>query len=146
MTLPVSPASQTASAASATGTRPLWTDPARASAFEHWLQGLGAQHSLNQDTLRLASADASFRRYLRIDTASGLSCIIMDAPPALENSRPFVDVAALMAQAGLRVPKVLAWDEAQGFMLLSDLGSPTMMDIIRQQAPAEPGPPLPTRK
>ena len=79
--------------------------------------------------MRPASADASFRRYFRIDAATG-SRIIMDAPPDKENCRPFVQVAGLMAQAGLNVPQILAWDEAQGFMLLSDLGGQTMMQVI----------------
>ena len=54
----------------------------------------------------------------------------MDAPPAQENCQPFVDVAKLMTQAGLQVPAVLAWDAAQGFMLLTDLGAKTMMEVI----------------
>jgi aminoglycoside/choline kinase family phosphotransferase len=46
-----------------------------------------------------------------------------------------------MTAAGLNAPRVLAWDEAQGFMLLSDLGSQTMMQVIQQQAPLDPFPP-----
>jgi aminoglycoside/choline kinase family phosphotransferase len=57
----------------------------------------------------------------------------MDAPPAQENCKPFVDIAHLMAQAGLQVPHILAWDEAQGFMLLTDLGAKTMMEVINPQ-------------
>ena len=90
--------------------------------------------------MRLASADASFRRYLRINQGAG-SCIIMDAPPALEDCAPFVKVAELMARAGLNAPRVLAWDEAHGFMLLSDLGAQTMMQVIQQQAPLDAFPP-----
>jgi len=85
-------------------------------------------------TLRVASADASFRRYLRMDVAHGMgSRIIMDAPPDKEDCRPFVKVAALMARAGLNVPRVLEWDEALGFMLLDDLGSRTMIDAIDRE-------------
>ena len=57
----------------------------------------------------------------------------MDAPPDKENCRPFVQVDQLMAQAGLNVPQILAWDEAQGFMLLSDLGGQTMMQVIDKE-------------
>ncbi len=57
----------------------------------------------------------------------------MDAPPAQENCQPFVDVAKLMTQAGLQVPAILAWDAAQGFMLLTDLGAKTMMEVINPQ-------------
>jgi aminoglycoside/choline kinase family phosphotransferase len=64
----------------------------------------------------------------------------MDAPPDKEDCRPFVHVAALMKQAGMRAPEVLAWNEAQGFMLLSDLGAHTMMQVITAQGVPEPAP------
>ena len=107
-----------------------WADPARAQAFSTWLQSIAAQHALTPASTRLASADASFRRYFRIDKAAGGSCIIMDAPPDKEDCHPFVKVAGLMADAGLPAPRVLAWNEAEGFMLLSDLGAQTMMEVI----------------
>jgi aminoglycoside/choline kinase family phosphotransferase len=121
----------------------VWSDPVRAAAFARWLSVTSAACQLDPATLRLASADASFRRYFRIDhmDRSAGSCIIMDAPPALEDCAPFVKIAALMADAGLNAPRVLAWDEAQGFMLLSDLGSQTMMQVIQQLAPLDPFPP-----
>ena len=59
----------------------------------------------------------------------------MDAPPEKENCKPFVDIAALLNHAGLRAPKILAWDEGNGFMLLTDLGTRTMMQTID---PAQP--------
>jgi N-acetylmuramate 1-kinase len=110
-----------------------WADSQRQQAFETWLHDVTAQHPLLVKTLRPASVDASFRRYFRIDTPAGTSLIIMDAPPAQENCKPFVDIAHLMAQAGLQVPHILAWDEAQGFMLLTDLGAKTMMEVINPQ-------------
>ena len=118
----------------ASPTPPLWTDPQRERAFQHWLTGLAGAQGLNAGTVRLASADASFRRYLRIDSTAG-SRIIMDAPPLKEDCRPFVKVAQLMHGAGLLAPQVLAWDEPNGFMLLSDLGTQTMMQAID---PAQP--------
>ena len=112
----------------------VWADPARQSHFETWFAAAQAAHGLQAETLRLASADASFRRYLRVDSPQG-SRIIMDAPPDKENCQPFVHVAALMQAAGLLVPQVLDWDEAQGFLLLSDLGHQTMMQVINPVAP-----------
>jgi hypothetical protein len=112
-----------------------WTDPQREAAFLAWLAPLARQHGLLATSLRPASADASFRRYLRLDRLSGGSLIIMDAPPAHENCQPFVQVAALMRDAGLLVPEVLAWDEQQGFMLLSDLGHQTLLDVIKPEQP-----------
>ncbi|RYZ02570.1 MAG: aminoglycoside phosphotransferase [Comamonadaceae bacterium] len=111
-----------------------WTDPAREAAFQRWLAGIAAERGLRPDTLRPASADASFRRYLRIDGDAG-SAIVMDAPPDREDCAPFVQVASLMADAGLLVPRVLAWDAPLGFMLLDDLGAHTMIEAVDTQQP-----------
>jgi hypothetical protein len=111
-----------------------WPDASRASQFAHWLTQLAPTWALQANTLRPASADASFRRYFRIDSAHG-SRIIMDAPPALENCQPFVKIAALMLAAGLHAPQVLAWDQPQGFMLLTDLGGQTMLQVINREQP-----------
>jgi N-acetylmuramate 1-kinase len=108
-----------------------WSDPARQHAFEGWLAAIAKPHRLNASSVRLASADASFRRYFRVDGLdASTSFIIMDAPPAQENCAPFVHVADLMRAAGVQAPRVLAWDEPLGFMLLTDLGAQTMMDAI----------------
>ena len=61
----------------------------------------------------------------------------MDAPPDKENCRPFVQVQALMQQAVLHVPQILAWDEANGFMLLSDLGAQTIIEKLDPTAPQD---------
>ncbi|MES2978983.1 MAG: phosphotransferase [Pseudomonadota bacterium] len=115
-----------------------WEEPERQLSFQSWLGNVASAQGLDPSTLRLASADASFRRYFRIDDFAGeRSCIIMDAPPAREDSAPFVKVAGLMAQAGLRAPEVLSWDESAGFMLLSDLGHQTMMAAIKEQPELE---------
>ena len=107
-----------------------WCDTARQAAFEAWLADQATQHGLLAATARPASADASFRRYFRVDRAQGGSCIVMDAPPDKENCQPFVTVAGLMAGVGLRVPDILAWDAPQGFMLLNDLGTQTLLDVL----------------
>jgi N-acetylmuramate 1-kinase len=115
-----------------------WSDPARQHAFEGWLAAIAGPQRLNAGSVRLASADASFRRYFRIDGLdASTSFIIMDAPPAQENCTPFVQVAELMQAAGVQAPRVLAWDEPLGFMLLSDLGAQTMMEAIDPPAAVE---------
>jgi len=113
-----------------------WADPARAEAFRRWIERIAPAQRLRPETVRLASADASFRRYLRVDTDTpGLTRIVMDAPPDKEDSRPFVKVAALMKEAGVAAPQVLDWHEADGFMLLDDLGRQTMLDLIDRERP-----------
>ena len=79
--------------------------------------------------LEAASADASFRRYFRVRTA-GASLIAMDAPPEHEDCARFVRIAALMADANLHVPKVIAQDLERGFLLLSDLGTVSYLQAL----------------
>lgn len=92
-----------------------------------------------RDTVRIpafslapASADASFRRYFRATLAEpwgaapgAPSLIVMDAPPANEDCAPFIRVAALLADAGVHAPIVLAQDLDRGYLLLTDLGTTT---------------------
>ena len=141
--IPPSPAGQplgatvAAPAAPAASTPVSWPDAARRAAFDAWLAPLVGPHQLLPATLRPASADASFRRYLRIDTATGASRIVMDAPPDKENCKPFVQVQGLMAAAGLNVPQILAFDEPTGFMLLSDLGHQTVIERLNPEKPQD---------
>lgn len=111
-----------------------WAQPERQAAFHQWLHAQASAHGVLPDTVRPASADASFRRYFRVDGPKG-SFIVMDAPPDKENCEPFVRIAKLMRDTGLYVPAVLAWDEPQGFMLLEDIGQQTMMAVIDPERP-----------
>jgi aminoglycoside/choline kinase family phosphotransferase len=120
-------------ASDTTGTDISWADPGRAAACDLWLRKLAGPQQLRIETLRMASADASFRRYFRIDTEDGGSRIIMDAPPDKENCEPFVQIATLLTDAGLLAPRVLDWDQAQGFLLLTDLGTRTMMQVLQPE-------------
>lgn len=83
---------------------------------------------------RPASTDASFRRYFRV-AADGTTLIAMDAPPEHEDTASFIEVAALLEQAGLHAPRILARDTAAGFLLLEDLGDRTYLDAIADTDP-----------
>jgi N-acetylmuramate 1-kinase len=109
-----------------------WPDAARQHAFAQWLDHVAPRHGLARESLRSASSDASFRRYLRLDGEGGTSFIVMDAPPPLEDVRPFISVAALHARAGLNAPRVLEADVPNGFLLLSDMGSNLYLDAMNE--------------
>jgi N-acetylmuramate 1-kinase len=99
---------------------------ARAVAARDWaLQAL----ALTQANFAPASADASFRRYFRVEDGAR-SWIVMDAPPERENLVPFIQVAGLLREAGLHAPQVLAEDRVRGFLLLTDLGRRTYLQAI----------------
>lgn len=97
-----------------------------------WLAGLwrGLEFSLEP-----ASADASFRRYFRALRADGESFVVMDAPPAREDCRPWLHVQQLFAAARVHVPTVLAQDLERGFLLLSDLGATTYLQALGTEDP-----------
>jgi aminoglycoside/choline kinase family phosphotransferase len=113
-----------------------WPDRQRQAEFERWLTPLAARFDLDVATLAPASADASFRRYLRIQSATR-SFIVMDAPPPQEDVRPFVQIGRRIAAAGLHAPEVLAADETHGFVLLSDLGRTLYLEALRAATPSE---------
>jgi aminoglycoside/choline kinase family phosphotransferase len=79
--------------------------------------------------LRPASSDASFRRYFRL--TSGDAChIVMDAPPIHEETGGFCRIARQLRGFGLNVPEIVAENPAQGFVLMSDLGSRHYLDEL----------------
>ncbi|MCL1089625.1 phosphotransferase [Shewanella profunda] len=100
------------------------SDP-RFISLNQWLN-----HYFSYDvTPVLISGDASFRRYFRITTADA-SFIAADSPPALVPIAPFIALSKAYSAVGLTVPKVIAADEKQGFMLLSDLGDIQLLSVL----------------
>jgi N-acetylmuramate 1-kinase len=108
-----------------------WPNPAREQAFASWLAGVDHRLGLQPASLAPASADASFRRYFRIQGATA-AYIIMDAPPPQEDVRPFVEVASRIRAAELNAPQVLACDAELGFLLLSDMGSALYLAQLKE--------------
>ncbi|WIX07800.1 aminoglycoside phosphotransferase family protein [Xanthomonas oryzae] len=104
----------------------LHPDTARDALRLHW-----AQQALDdpQASLQRASVDAGFRSYWRTQ-GRGVDRILMDAPPQLENVAPWLRMHALLGAHGVRVPQVLAQDLENGFLLLEDLGVPTLAQVL----------------
>lgn len=72
--------------------------------------------------------DASFRGYHRLSVGVD-KYIVMDAPPEKESITEFVAVDKLMADV-VHVPHLVAIDEAQGFIVMEDLGATDFADVI----------------
>jgi len=105
----------------------------RLSELNTWLAGLAPKWSIDLNSIKPASSDASFRRYFRVlgvKSAQNSSFIIMDAPPTSEDTRPFIYISKLLASTGANVPVVLEAEIAQGFLLLSDLGNETYLTAL----------------
>jgi N-acetylmuramate 1-kinase len=107
---------------------------ARIEQLRSWLLSFADRYRLNVDSLAPASADASFRRYFRLDCQSGhgQTLIAVDAPPP-EKCREFVQVAGLLEAARVHVPKILETDFDAGFMLVTDLGNTTYISVLDEK-------------
>lgn len=79
--------------------------------------------------LERASTDAGLRSYWRTVSAAP-SRIVMDSPPEMEDVRAWLRIRDLLDAGGVRVPQVLARDVDAGFLLLEDLGGPTVAQVI----------------
>jgi aminoglycoside/choline kinase family phosphotransferase len=101
----------------------------RLDTLRNWLKGLEPRWQLDLLTLTPASADASFRRYFRIESKNPdfPTLIVMDAPPQHEPLDAFIKVDLLLENAGLNVPQILEKNLAEGFLLLNDLGTKTYL-------------------
>ncbi|MCK5666531.1 MAG: phosphotransferase [Thiotrichaceae bacterium] len=96
--------------------------------LQDWLQNhLGYQAPL----LVAITNDASFRRYFRV-VLDNVSHIVMDAPPEQENCLPFIDIAQRLQVSGLNVPKIVASNLEQGFLLLTDLGTELYLSALNE--------------
>jgi len=102
------------------------SDPLRT---EQRLQWAAAALGDPATTLERASVDAGFRSYWRSSSSRG-SHIVMDSPPGLEDVRPWLRMHELLESNQVRVPQVVARDLDNGFLLLEDLGGPTLARFI----------------
>jgi aminoglycoside/choline kinase family phosphotransferase len=82
-------------------------------------------------SVSVASADASFRRYFRVHRDAD-TWIVMDAPPAKEDTAPFISVSKMLVDAQVNAPRVLAENRAEGYLLLTDLGVRTYLSELER--------------
>jgi N-acetylmuramate 1-kinase len=114
------------------------TDPGTATDIRRALAHDWAEQALGRTcTISPLAGDASFRRYFRL-ASEGHSYVLMDAPPEHEDVQPFLSVLGWMSSAGLRTPRLLAEDRAQGFLLLQDFDDVTWAEHLKQGGDVAP--------
>ena len=74
-------------------------------------------------------ADASFRRYERLELTGNLA-MLMDAPPPIESIDKFITISQHLYSLGFSTPKVLARDISNGLLIIEDLGNETFTKAL----------------
>lgn len=98
-----------------------------------WLR---TTHVPPNGSVEMVSGDASFRRYFRFLHASQWF-IAVDAPPPQESLQPFMAIAQAYREQGLHAPKVHAYEQQLGFMVLDDFGDTLLFQRLVDDAAAE---------
>lgn len=101
--------------------------------LDEWLTRVLKTKHFNRVSL---AGDASARRYFRVTVEGGTQYVVMDAPPP-EVPQIFAEIALVLEQQGLAVPKVLHKDFEQGFLVLSDFGDRLYLNELNE-ASADP--------
>ncbi len=86
--------------------------------------------------LSAMNGDAGFRRYFRF-TDNAQNFIAVDSPTDKCNNLAFVDIQKKLLTRNIKVPELIAVDQAQGFFCLSDLGKNHLSDNISAENMAQ---------
>jgi len=108
------------------------TTDKRATLLLTWIR---QQFDIVENSFVPVSGDASFRRYFRFTAKHAFEInnarlIAVDAPPELENSRPFIDIASLLRRNNIPAPEIYNADLDQGFYLQQDFGDQLLLDAL----------------
>lgn len=83
--------------------------------------------------VEVASTDASFRRYFRL-THENETLVLMDSSLEKSSLKPFLEVTNLMESVNSHAPKIIYEDTKKGFLILEDLGSINLLDVLNQDS------------
>lgn len=101
----------------------------RENALRKWIEN---SIEFKDFVLTSLTGDASFRKYYRLQY-KGLNQIVMDAPPGKEDLAPFIHIADVLSQRNVLTPEIIAADQQQGFLLLSDFGDQLLLGALTAQ-------------
>ena len=82
--------------------------------------------------IELASSDASFRTYYRINYNEGTD-IVMHAPPDKESLTDVIKINTKLEDANITVPKIKKVNEDLGLILMSDFGKKVYLDNLNNE-------------
>ncbi len=90
-----------------------------------WIDTLGYRDY----KIEMVCGDASFRKYFRLFVGEE-SYIIMDSTADIDSLYPFIDISVRLLKAQVEVPRIIAQNLKDGYLLITDLGSRHLADIL----------------
>ncbi len=93
--------------------------------IKQWLNDLG----FVDYKIEVLGGDASFRRYFRVIDRDK-SYILMDSSANKEQLYPFIEISVRLLKVKVEVPRIIAQNLEEGYLLLTDLGSRHLADIL----------------
>ena len=93
--------------------------------IKSWLNDLGYRDY----KIEVLGGDASFRKYFRIIDGEK-SYILMDSTANKEVLYPFIEISVRLLKAQVEVPRIIAQNLEVGYLLLTDLGSRHLADVL----------------
>lgn len=100
----------------------------RIAQMKAWLDSLGYKDY----SLDVASEDASFRRYFRLQQGNE-SWIVMDAPPETEPCDAYVKVAKKLTDIRLSAPQIIHENHDDGFLVITDFGDESYLQALKPE-------------
>ena len=91
-----------------------------------WIDTLGYKDY----KVEMVGGDASFRKYFRLILGEKQSFIIMDSSADKESLYPFIDISVRLLKAKVEVPRIVAQNIEDGYLLITDLGSRHLADVL----------------
>ncbi len=98
--------------------------------IEEWVNNLG----YTEHRFEVVSDDASYRKYYRLILPNNKSYIIMDSSMQVESIYPFIDISVRLLKAKVQIPRVYSQNLDHGYLLLEDLGSTHLIDILNENS------------
>jgi hypothetical protein len=90
-----------------------------------WIETLGYRDY----KIEMVGGDASFRKYFRL-FVEDTSYIVMDSTADVDSLYPFIDISVRLLKAQVEVPRIIAQNMEDGYLLITDLGSRHLADVL----------------
>jgi len=96
--------------------------------IQTWLESIG----WSDWSIKVASADASFRNYYRL-RKEDKTYILMDSSLLLDSLPPFVNMNERLSAVNVRAPRIIVKNMELGYLILEDFGSTHYLDILDKE-------------